>query len=689
MLMLQQRSLNILELIMGNHNITMKDLEVKTLLTRRQINYDLTRINGWLIQNKFKEIKKQGKEGFLFQNDTNEVLKALFKENVKYILNEDERLMAIYLYLYVSREEISLFHFTETLDVSRGTINDDLKKLANQLEDYSLKLSYSRLRGYHIEGEESTIKYVALLLITKLIDDNRSHYIFHLIMEEQGLSLFNKLTSVCKTCFYKANIHFSDNDLLKVTYIATFILMRGRGIKEDLLQENNFVFAGHNEYAVAGEILDKLGLDHNEHIEFLTSLLLAFSIGDSYLNTPDYPMLKKIIEKIMLKLEVSYGIQLNSKEEVLEQVYAHFRPAYYRIIFQYPIVNPLKDKIKKQYNALFKILKDILEPLNLPNNITVSDDEIAYLTIHFATLIDINVTTVNSPKMVKAAIVCPNGTGISLLLYKELKNIFPKVYFLKPIPISKLDSLRDDVDVIFSTKLVKATQPIFVVSPIMNNLEKANLIKNFYRKIGKTVVTENYYVDDLLKVIIKHAVVKRPSELKEELNNLILNYSYVDGIEGRQPMLSEIVTKELIQLNVEAVDWKDAIKKSATSLVNHHKITEGYVKAMIDSAEESGPYIVITKHVALPHARPEDGANELAISITTLKRPVEFGNSENDPVKYVFCLSALDNITHLNALSELVGLLGDHAFYKTLEEAKEPSEIINFIEKYEEEMSLS
>ncbi|WP_411841312.1 hypothetical protein [Shouchella clausii] len=42
---------------------------------------------------------------------------------------------------------MSLFHFTETLDVSRGTINDDLKKLANQLEDYSLKLSYSRLKA--------------------------------------------------------------------------------------------------------------------------------------------------------------------------------------------------------------------------------------------------------------------------------------------------------------------------------------------------------------------------------------------------------------------------------------------------------------------------------------------------------------------------------------------------------------
>ena len=57
-----------------------------------------------------------------------------------------------------------------------------------------------------------------------------------------------------------------------------------------------------------------------------------------------------------------------------------------------------------------------------------------------------------------------------------------------------------------------------------------------------------------------------------------------------------------------------------------------------------GPYIVITKHVALPHARPEAGALESAIGIATLKHPVKFGNKDNDPVKYLFCLSATDNI---------------------------------------------
>lgn len=683
--MLQQRSLNILELIMGNQNFTMKDLEVKTLLSRRQINYDLDRINDWLKKNNFKEIKNQGKEGFFFSNDINEILKTLSNKKLTYILNEEERLMAIYLYLYVSREEISLFHFTELLDVSRGTINEDLKKLEKYLEDYSLKLVYSRLKGYYIEGKESIIKYVAMLLIIKLISNNHSFYIFELVLQEEGLYFFNKITSVCKEKFNDVNMSFSDNDLLEVTYIVTFVLMRSQEIEEEFFIEKNFIFTRHVEYNIAEEIVNELGFDDKNHIEFLTSLILSYSAGDYYSKAQDHSILKTIIEKIIVKLEVSYGINLSDKEEVFAQIYAHLRPAFYRITFHYPVINPLKTKIKKQYNVLFKILKDIFEPLSLPDNNTISDDEIAYLTIHFATLIDKDITA--DLKTMRAAIVCPNGIGVSMLLYKELKNIFPEIYFLKPISLSKLDSLVDDVDIIFSTKLIKTIKPIFIVSPIMSNLEKANLIKNFYVKTGKAVVMENRHVEDVLKVIEKYTVVKSMPELKRELNNLMSNHLYIDT-ERRQPMLSEIITKELVQLNVEAVDWRDAIKKSAAPLVKNNKVTEGYVQAMIDSTEESGPYIVITKHVALPHARPEEGVKELAISITTLEKPIEFGNNDNDPVKYVFCLGAIDNVTHLKALSELVDLLGESVFYDKLEKAKEPNEIISFIKKYEREMSL-
>jgi mannitol/fructose-specific phosphotransferase system IIA component (Ntr-type) len=104
---------------------------------------------------------------------------------------------------------------------------------------------------------------------------------------------------------------------------------------------------------------------------------------------------------------------------------------------------------------------------------------------------------------------------------------------------------------------------------------------------------------------------------------------------------------------------------------------------MVDTAKGSGAYIVITKHVALPHARPEAGTKEIAIGIATLENPIEFGHSDNDPVKYVFCLSAVDNNSHLHAMAELVELFEMDEFFKTLDNAKDAKEIIDFIKLHE------
>ena len=94
-----------------------------------------------------------------------------------------------------------------------------------------------------------------------------------------------------------------------------------------------------------------------------------------------------------------------------------------------------------------------------------------------------------------------------------------------------------------------------------------------------------------------------------------------------------------------------------------------------------GPYIVLTKHVALPHARPESGALESAIGIATLKTPVEFGNEDNDPVKYLFSLSAKDSSEHLGALADLAVLFEDKAFFELLDRTTDPKEIMDYINK--------
>lgn len=146
-------------------------------------------------------------------------------------------------------------------------------------------------------------------------------------------------------------------------------------------------------------------------------------------------------------------------------------------------------------------------------------------------------------------------------------------------------------------------------------------------------------------------------------------------------MLYELTNEKLVKLNIEAEDWQDAIRKAAQPLVQEQKVKPMYVDAIIDSVKEVGPYILITKHVALPHARPEAGALESAIGIATLKTPIKFGNSDNDPVKYMFTLSAKDNNAHLSALAELAELLECQAFYKLLDEAKDSNEVMDFLKK--------
>ena len=151
-------------------------------------------------------------------------------------------------------------------------------------------------------------------------------------------------------------------------------------------------------------------------------------------------------------------------------------------------------------------------------------------------------------------------------------------------------------------------------------------------------------------------------------------------------MLSDLLDESLVLLDVEASDWEDAIRKAAQPLVDNKKVTPSYVDDVIKGVNELGPYIVITEHVALPHARPESGALESAVGIVTLKEPVEFGSADNDPVKYLFPLSAKDNDSHLGALQSLVELLSDPDFFAQLDSASTPKDVVDLVHAKEGRM---
>ena len=50
-------------------------------------------------------------------------------------------------------------------------------------------------------------------------------------------------------------------------------------------------------------------------------------------------------------------------------------------------------------------------------------------------------------------------------------------------------------------------------------------------------------------------------------------------------MLSDLLDPSLVQLNVDAADWKDAIYKATQPMVDGGKVTEGYVADIIKGKE--------------------------------------------------------------------------------------------------------
>ena len=101
-------------------------------------------------------------------------------------------------------------------------------------------------------------------------------------------------------------------------------------------------------------------------------------------------------------------------------------------------------------------------------------------------------------------------------------------------------------------------------------------------------------------------------------------------------------------------------------------------------AEELGPYIAIAPGIALPHASTEAGAKQTALSLIKLAEPINFGNPDNDPVRLVFGLAAIDHTAHVVALQALAELFLSKDLMTKLFEANTTDSVIEVFRQAEE-----
>ncbi|HDR2712243.1 TPA: PTS sugar transporter subunit IIA, partial [Enterobacter asburiae] len=95
-----------------------------------------------------------------------------------------------------------------------------------------------------------------------------------------------------------------------------------------------------------------------------------------------------------------------------------------------------------------------------------------------------------------------------------------------------------------------------------------------------------------------------------------------------------------------------------------------------------GPYYVLAPGLAMPHARPEEGAKGLGLSLLKLKQGVSFGAGEFDPVDVIIMLAAPDKHSHIEMISALAELFSSDEDMEKLHQANTLEEIKTIIDRF-------
>ena len=674
--------------------ITLADIENSLEITRRQAKYRIQKLNDLLNEEKVPPIliSSSNTKDIVVSDDTKKVINSLLKDidqNDVYYLSKKERLIYMYLMLFINKAHLTLNDFIDSLQVSRSTVLLDLKELTQTLEELNIHIKNDRKRGYYLVGSEMEIRRFMMKNVIYTLADEDNNKVFDIFINDFYLDDFTYSKVYISELAEKHNIRFVENRLIEFIYIFIFLNTR---MHNENYSSNDIgalmdidAMSYMKEYKFSSELLKKYNPTNNiteSDVNYIAAWILGISFGDINEDTKDCVLISDLIGKMMTRFESLSGVHYKNTEEIFIQLYSHFRPAYYRLLFKLPIFNPVCDKVKEEYPELYQLVEQTMKPFNIIFGEEIPAGEIAYLTMHFSTIYS-GKKGVNIAKQKTALVVCSNGIGSSAILYNELTSMFPELHFLSPIDSSKLSDFSEKVDIIFATNYLENIPniniPIIHVSPVMSIAERYQVMREVYMQLGSGFLKKTN-VDVVMDIISKHADIQNRDALYNELINY---FSEIDNISNKDKEnelhLLDMVRENIIRLNIEAENWEEAVRLSYEPLLENGFITQKYIDETVRIMNSVGPYVVITKHTALLHTKPESGALSCAMGIGVLKNPINFGSAEHDPIKYVFSLSAIDNHTHLCAMAELLELFNDDKFFMFLDTANDSEEVIEYI----------
>lgn len=640
---MRKREKEILRYVIENERVSLNEMILEFGVSRRTLYYALSEINDFI--KKAGTIQLIQKKYRFIGNMT--VLKSLlgeesaFTEYLEYEKRKEYILRKIFM-----NEKVTIDQMAGEMLVSKNTVVLTFNKMKKDLKALNLGMQYKR--KYMIIGEEEAVRKLFLVTL---------HSEKFYPVDNHQLNDFEK----------KYGLNLTDASLSQLSLFIDFIKIRVN--TRHALSAYKFTEEA-KKLPYYEAIKDIVHFKLNEYEQaYITTYISSLSSLNQEVNEEK---IRHMADKIISQFEYRISVPIEDKDKIRKNLVRHLSSSYNRIKFRFPVNNPMLLEIKSKYKNIFLITKSIIENMsNFPELIGISEEEVAFIAIYFGAYLKSQEKRLQYQGN-QVLIVCHNGLTISKSLEMQIYRHLPFIDVVASIPIKDIKGFDEKYDHIISTVELKEFENVIVVNPILTKYDIGSIMERVFMYSPHI---ERINIQDIMRLIRNHADITDEDKLRKEIENVLY---HLDKSETEKPELKDLITKDKIQIVERVKNWKEAIGMAARPIIKDKSITNQYVKAMIDTIEEKGPYVVLADRFALPHASVEDGVRRLSMSMLIIKEPVDL---RGKLVNIMMVLAPIDNSLHLKALGSLFELFSDEKHIRAIIESSTIEHILKLVRK--------
>lgn len=370
-------------------------------------------------------------------------------------------------------------------------------------------------------------------------------------------------------------------------------------------------------------------------------------------------------------------VEFEEKQELIQALFTHLKASLYRYKYGIQLANPMLNEIKKEYSDLFEITKQACKYIEYKLKIPIPDSEVAYITLHFGSYLDYKMLY---KKKIKIMIICPNGIGTGSMLKKEVSVLLPNAKVENSSFNIKEEEL-ENYELIITTVTnpqYRKCKDILIVNPILTDNDRVMIMRKCMDFSDKEV----NMLDSIIKIAKKYIKKDEMKLFKIDLVNQLKENRVIKiqpSFNSVQYGLIKFLKSDFIHIFKESMSWQNSIKILGDQLVRERLVKQEYINSIINSINKIGSYMFISSNIVLAHAKPSDGTIELGINVGIFHENIEFPNEKY--AKIIFLISAIDQVSHLHILSDIVNIASDEKVVNRICSAVNKGEVLSVIEE--------